>query len=418
MKKVCYVFMISLTLINFWGCAKKSIQPIGGAKTEVYFSYLNDDYEVVENKTKNLWMKINGVSENLFLVSSKTNEDEYTAILTDEKNNITVAMVYKDGKNFPDYITFAKDNQIVRGTASDYVNGAFDVLWELNDFQEVFYNIKLTNDIDYYNNISGLDKTENYQAKTIITSLKIWDAINNYVQEPNNRPSARFFGIIFGFFLAISIPAAAIITAAVVVVTAIVTAVAVVLIKQEVEKKKRPPAEVIPKGDTLDTFPSVAKFYIQYKGVDVKYGEVFTIDYNGARMSISAPEEPKNEYIENYHSRLTLNPIHIGNNKVGETNKYNINVSLEGNHGDPNSLIDAYYRFFLNKEKGSSLTDNKSGNLYKSVSLPSQESNFMILDIDKKNRYDNTNNLNLNFVFENPIEIYGRLTNNFLIKVN
>ena len=42
----------------------------------------------------------------------------------------------------------------------------------------------------------------------------------------------------------------------------------------------------------------------------------------------------------------------------------------------------------------------------------------MILDIDKKNRYDNTNNLNLNFVFENPIEIYGRLTNNFLIKVN
>ena len=135
-------------------------------------------------------------------------------------------------------------------------------------------------------------------------------------------------------------------------------------------------------------------------------------------MSISAPEEPKNEYIENYHSRLTLNPIHIGNDKVGETNKYNINVSLEGNHGDPNSLIDAYYRFFLNKEKGSSLTDNKSGNLYKSVSLPSQKSNFMILDIDKKNRYDNTNNLNLNFVFENPIEIYGRLTNNFLIKVN
>lgn len=415
MKKVCYVFMISLTLINFWGCAKKSIQPIGGTKTEVYFSYLNDDYEVVENKTKNLWMKINGVSENLFLVSSKTNEDEYTAILTDEKNNITVAMVYKDGKNFPDYITFAKDNQIVRGTASDYVNGAFDVLWELNDFQEVFYNIKLTNDIDYYNNISGLDKTENYQAKTIITSLKIWDAINNYVQDPNNRPSARFF-FIFGFIAAISISTAVMIgiTVAALAVGIIAAAVTIAVLSNPTP----PPAEVIPKGDTIDTFPSVAKFYIQYKGVDVKYGEVFTIDYNGARMSISAPEEPKNEYIENYHSRLTLNPIHIGNDKVGETNKYNINVSLEGNHGDPNSLIDAYYRFFLNKEKGSSLTDNKSGNLYKSVSLPSQKSNFMILDIDKKNRYDNTNNLNLNFVFENPIEIYGRLTNNFLIKVN
>lgn len=416
MKKVCYVFMISLTLINFWGCTKKSIQPIGrGAKTEVYFSYLNDDYKVVENKTNNLWMRIKDISENLSLISSKTNEDEYTAILTDEKNNITVAMVYKDGKNFPDYITFAKDNQIVRGTASDYVNGAFDVLWELDGSQEVFYNIKLTNDIDYYNNISGLDKTENYQAKTIITSLKIWDAINNYVQDPNNRPSARFF-FIFGFIAAISISTAVMIgiTVAALAVGIIAAAVTIAVLSNPTP----PPAEVIPKGDTIDTFPSVAKFYIQYKGVDVNYGEVFTIDYNGARMSISAPEEPKNEYIENYHSRLTLNPIHIGNNKVGETNKYNINVSLEGNHGDPNSLIDAYYRFFLNKEKGSSLTDNKSGNLYKSVSLPSQESNFMILDIDKKNRYDNTNNLNLNFVFENPIEIYGRLTNNFLIKVN
>ena len=32
MKKVCYVFMISLTLINFWGCAKKSTEPVGGGK--------------------------------------------------------------------------------------------------------------------------------------------------------------------------------------------------------------------------------------------------------------------------------------------------------------------------------------------------------------------------------------------------
>ena len=30
MKKVCYVFMISLTLINFWGCAKKSTEHVGG----------------------------------------------------------------------------------------------------------------------------------------------------------------------------------------------------------------------------------------------------------------------------------------------------------------------------------------------------------------------------------------------------
>lgn len=364
-------------------------------------------------------MKIKDISDNLSLVSRKTNEDEYTAILTDEKNNITVAMVYKDGKNFPEYITFAKEDKIVRGTASDYVDGAFDVLWELDGSQEVFYNIKLTNNIDDYNNISGLDNTENYQAKTIITSLKIWDAINNYVQDPNNKPKARFIGIIFGFIAAISISTAVMVTIAVVVATAIVVGVAAVLIKQAVEKKKRPPEKVIPEGDTLDSFPSVSKFYIQYNGVDVKYGDVFTVDYKGARMTIAAPsEDDEDKYVENYHSRLTLNPIHIGNNKEGVTNNCNINVTLEGNHGDPNSLIDGYYQFFLNKKKGTRLSDSKSGNIYDLVELVSKKSNFMILDIDKKNRYDKTDNLNLNFVFENPIEIYGRMTNNFLIKVN
>ncbi|WP_288680063.1 colicin lysis protein [uncultured Brachyspira sp.] len=413
MKKVCYVFMISLTLINFWGCAKKSIQPIGGTKTEVYFSYLNDDYEVVENRTKNLWMKINGVSENLFLVSSKTNEDEYTAILTDEKNNITVAMVYKDGKNFPDYITFAKDNQIVRGTASDYVNGAFDVLWELNDFQEVFYNIKLTNDIDYYNNISGLDKTENYQAKTIITSLKIWDAINNYVQEPNNRPSARFFGIIFGFFLAISIPAAAIITAAVVVVTAIVTAVAVVLIKQEVEKKKRPPENVIPTPENPISFPEVPTFSVKHNGVDVKDGDILTIDYKESRMTIAAPEEPKNEYIENYHSRLTLNPIYCGNHK--ELNNAEVFAYLKGNYNNQNSIVEGYYRFYFDKKIGE-FTDRKS---QKIMEVGFSQSNYMKLDIDKINKTpSDISNVVLKFVFTNTIEIYGRMASDLSIEFN
>lgn len=37
MKKVCYVFMISLTLINFWGCAKKSTEPVGVAKNRSLF---------------------------------------------------------------------------------------------------------------------------------------------------------------------------------------------------------------------------------------------------------------------------------------------------------------------------------------------------------------------------------------------
>lgn len=358
-------------------------------------------------------MRIKDISENLSLVSSKTNEDEYTAILTDEKNNITVAMVYKDGKNFPDYITFAKDEQIVRGTASDYVNGAFDILWELDGSQEVFYNIKLTNNIDDYNNIAGLDKTENYQAKTIITSLKIWDAINNYVQAPNNKPNARFFGIIFGFIFAISIPTAVMIAVAVVAATALVVGVAAVLIKQEVEKKKKPTENVVPTPENPASYPAVPTFSIKHNGVDIKDGDILTIYYNGVRMSISAPEEPKNEYIENYHSRLTLNPIYCGNHE--ELNNAEVFAYLKGNYNNQNSIVEGYYRFYFDKEIGE-FSDRKSEKI---MDIGFSQSNYMKLDVDKINKTpSDISNVVLKFVFTNTIEIYGRMASDLSIEFN
>lgn len=358
-------------------------------------------------------MKIKDISDNLSLVSRKTNDDEYTAILTDEKNNITVAMVYKYGKNFPDYITFAKEDKIVRGTASDYVNGAFDVLWELDGSQEVFYNIKLTNNIDNYNNILGLDNTENYQAKTIITSLKIWDAINNYVQDPNNKPKARFFGIIFGFIAAISVSTAVMITIAVAVATAIVVGVAAVLIKQEVEKKKRPPENVVPTPENPASYPSVPTFCIKHNGVDIKDGDILTINYNEARMTITyIPEETEEEYEENYHSRLTLNPIYCGNHK--ELNNAEVFAYLKGNYNNQHSLIEGYYRFYLDKEICKFL-EIKSEKI-KGIGLA--QSNYMKLDVDKMNRTTSISNLVLKFVFTNTIEIYGRMASDLSIEFN
>lgn len=414
MKKISCAFMISLTLINFWGCARNSTNPnINDVKrTEVSFSYLNDDYEVVEDKTDNLWMKVKDISERLSLVSSKTNDDEYTAILTDEKNNITVAMVYKDGKNFPDYITFAKDEQIVRGTASDYVNGAFDILWELDGSQEVFYNIKLTNDINAYNNIAGLDNTENYQAKTIITSLKIWNAINNYVQDPDNKPNTRFF-FIFGIILAVTVSTAAAIAAAVAATTAIVlvTVAATIITAQ---KPKKPQVEVVPTPENPASYPSVPTFSIKHSGIDIKDGEVFTIDYNGAKMTVvDTPEEPKNEYIKDYHSRLTFNPIYCGNHN--EKNNVNVFAYLKGIYNNQNSIVEGYYRFYFNEKEG--IFDNK--NSEKITTLGLANSNYMKLDVDKINKTPtDISNVVLKFEFTNTVEIYGRMVSNLSIEFN
>ena len=142
--------MVFLTIVNFWGCAKNNNVTAPSSsikKTEISFSYLDDQYQISENKTDNILMKTKDVAENFSLISKKTGENEYTAIITDEQNNISVAMVYKDNKEFLDHISFSKDDNLIRGTASDHVNGAFDVLWSMNGMEEVFYNIKLSDDI-------------------------------------------------------------------------------------------------------------------------------------------------------------------------------------------------------------------------------------------------------------------------------
>lgn len=416
MKKVYYVFMIGLTLINFWGCVKKSTDPNANEvviKTEVAFSYLNNNYEVVEDKTDNLWMKIKGVSETLSLVSSKTNNDEYTAILTDEENKIIVAMVYKNGKNFPDYITFAKDEQVVRGTASDYINGAFDILWEFDGSQEVFYNIELTNNIEEYNDISSLDKIENYQAKTIITSLKIWNAINNYVQDTDNKPNTRFF-FIFGIIAAIASLTTVVVSTAVTIAVIGIVAVAALIITGV--KPKRAPVNVVPTPETPASYLSVPIFLIKHNGIDVKDGEIFTIDYRGPRLTIALnpnKSETENQYIKDYHSRLTFNPIYSGNHT--EKNNVDIFAHLKGTYGNPNSIIDGYYRFYFDEKE--SIFENKNSEKINTLQL--EQSNYIKLDVDKINQTpSDMSNVVLKFIFTNTVEIYGRMSSNLSIEFN
>ncbi|MDO7021767.1 hypothetical protein Q5M86_13425 [Brachyspira innocens] len=256
--------MVFLTIVNFWGCAKNNNVTAPSSsikKTEISFSYLDDQYQISENKTDNILMKTKDIAENFSLISKKTGENEYTAIITDEQNNISVAMVYKDNKEFPDHISFSKDDNLIRGTASDHVNGAFDVLWSMNGMEEVFYNIKLSDDIYNYNNISSLDSKENYQAKTLIISLKIWDAINNYVQDSNNQPKGRFFFFIFGVIAAVAAVTAA--TVATFVTALVVTAV-VLTIGAIVSTPVVPPA-IKPNPEEPDVYPKVPTFNVLYK---------------------------------------------------------------------------------------------------------------------------------------------------------
>ncbi|WP_297245653.1 colicin lysis protein [uncultured Brachyspira sp.] len=404
--------MVFLTIVNFWGCAKNNNVTAPSSsikKTEISFSYLDDQYQISENKTDNILMKTKDIAENFSLISKKTGENEYTAIITDEQNNISVAMVYKDNKEFPDHISFSKDDNLIRGTASDHVNGAFDVLWSMNGIEEVFYNIKLSDDIYNYNNISSLDSKENYQAKTLIISLKIWDAINNYVQDSNNQPKGRFFFFIFGVIAAVAAVTAA--TVAVFVTALVVTAV-VLTIGAIVSTPVVPPA-IKPNPENPTSYPDISTFNVLYNGEKIDNNTTFTIDYDTGEINVRKSVMLNPEYYKN--ARLTLNLSHSG--AKNSNNELEVFVKMDGNHGDPISLINAYYKFSLNGTSGVIESYDKS--IYQTIDLKAGESNFMTLNIDKINKTpDNLNNVVLDLIFKNNIKIFGRMGNKFTLQIN
>lgn len=405
MKKFICLFMIFLTIVNFYGCAKNNTLS-GIKKTEFLFSYLDDQYNISENKTDNILMKTKYVAENFSLISKKTGKNEYTAIITDEQNNISVAMVYKDNKEFPDYISFSKDNDLIRGTVSDHVNEAFDILWSMNGIEEIFYNIKLPYDIYNYDNISYLDSKESYQVKTLMISLKIWDAINNYVQDSNNQPKGRFFFLIFAIVTAIAVATA--VTVATLVTAIVVTAVVVTI--GAIVSKYNPPEKIVPNPEEPDVYPKVPIFNVLYNGEKIDNNTTFTIDYDtgkvNMRTSITIIPKPNK-------ARLTLNPVYLADSDSTNKNNVDLFANLDGNHGDPISLINAYYKFCIGNDTTGFDKNNKI------ASLGLSKSNYMELHIDKKNKTpDNFDNLILKFVFTNSVEIFGRMGNEFKIQIN
>ncbi|WP_028330226.1 hypothetical protein [Brachyspira alvinipulli] len=66
--------MVFLTIVNFWGCAKNNnvTAPYASIKkTEVSFSYLDDQYQIVNNKTDNILMRTKDIAKNFSLISKK-----------------------------------------------------------------------------------------------------------------------------------------------------------------------------------------------------------------------------------------------------------------------------------------------------------------------------------------------------------
>ena len=393
MKRFACLFMIFLTIVNFLGCSNNISSPSSNIKkNNISFLYLNDKYEIVDNKTDKLYMIIENV--NLKFISEKEEENKYRAIIIDEKNKISVDMLYLNGSEFPRHVSFNKGDDAILGTFTQPSDESVGIFWAYNGEEETFRKVELPKDIYKYDNISSLDSKENYQAKTLMVSLRVWQAINNYLQDSKNQPKTRFF-FIFTILLSISIITTAIVATAAVALTIGFTVVAI----KSAGAKKNPVSNITPSSKEADTYPKKPIFYILYNGKKIKDNSVFTIDYDAINIS---------------KNKLELNIVYVANNGSNIENNVEVFASLDGSYGNPYSLINAYYNFSFDNE--SVCLDDKTG---KVSDLGFSKSNYMKLNIDKKNKTPNDfDNVVLRFMFTNEVDIFEGANSQFVFQVN
>ena len=210
------------------------------------------------------------------------------------------------------------------------------------------------------------------------------------------------------------VAAVAAVTAATVAVfvTALVVTAVVLTIGAIVSTPVVPPA-IKPNPENPTSYPDISTFNVLYNGEKIDNNTTFTIDYDTGEINVRKSVMLNPEYYKN--ARLTLNLSHSG--AKNSNNELEVFVKMDGNHGDPISLINAYYKFSLNGTSGVIESYDKS--IYQTIDLKAGESNFMTLNIDKINKTpDNLNNVVLDFVFKNNIKIFGRMGNKFTLQIN
>lgn len=188
--KVIYSFMIGLILFNFYACTKQTYEPTNQYELEI--AYLDENDNIVENKTDIMMMKLKDDDSGFVITSKKINESKYTVYLIDPKSETTISMVYTNGANFPYKITTLKGKQFLEGYTGEHRRDTedFDMHWYMGDEEDNLLNIPLKNDIYNHVNSAGLDAQSDYQFMIMKISIKIWYAISIHVQNSTDSDNS------------------------------------------------------------------------------------------------------------------------------------------------------------------------------------------------------------------------------------
>lgn len=194
--------MIFLVLFNFYACTKQAtLNPINTPNVipqrTLEIAFIDDNNNIVKNKTSNVLMQLEDDDSGFYMFSTKKDDKDYVAYLIDTKNNSSISMYYENGSLFPYKIMLVQGNESLVGYTSKHRKDSqdFDIIWYSEDGSgETVKNIPLKNSIYDHTTSVGVESDTDYQIKTIKISLRISDAINNYVDNNDTiKPMARGF---------------------------------------------------------------------------------------------------------------------------------------------------------------------------------------------------------------------------------
>lgn len=182
------ILAIMLAIISINACSKNATNPTEekANQTSLKASITSSGELAVANETDALVIKQTEATNDSYITSSKTGNNQYTTVIKSESENSEISMVYENNSLFPSKIINKNSSETLNGNLLNYneTEKTFDISWvDAEDGTELFVSkgVKLTKDIDYSQYESSDEET--YELKTMVNSSVIVDSINAYMDE-------------------------------------------------------------------------------------------------------------------------------------------------------------------------------------------------------------------------------------------
>lgn len=184
MKLFKNILALSLAIISINACSSAT-SPEGEKDNSLKASLTSSGKLSVENEADALVIKQTDNTDDTYITSVKTGNNEYTATVKSEVKGYEVVMIFENYSLFPSKITIKNGEESLSGDILNYneTEKTFDISWKEADGTEVFVfeGVKLKGEVD--NSKYQSSDEETYQLKTMVNGSIVSDSVNTYIDE-------------------------------------------------------------------------------------------------------------------------------------------------------------------------------------------------------------------------------------------